>query len=338
MNKRILITGISGHLGKNLLVLLKNKDFEVRGLIRNKKEEQEIKEIDPKVEVVYGDICDRESLLPLFDNLDHKEVYLIHSASKVDIQHQKITHDLIDVNVEGTKNIFSLAKENGVIRSIYISSVDSFKAVGKTIDETGAYADEKKDGAYALSKAKANEEIKAFRKEGMDIRIVYPCGFLGPLDKGKNHLNQLLLSYLKGKIPGVIKASYTFADVRDIAFGTLQALLEGKENRDYILGGEVVSLESFLQYSRVAYSLQAKKIMVFPHWLARIGVPFIKLHGKITHQRPLYTSFALSLLAHANRFDDSRARNELSYSPRSVEESVQDSVRYFEEVGLLPKK
>lgn len=338
MNKRILITGIAGHLGKNILLQLKEKGYEIRVFVHEESEEAEVKKIDPEVELLHGDVRNKDSLRPLFEGNENRETYLIHAASKVDIQHQRLTKDILDINVEGTKNIFSLAKEFGVIRSVYVSSVDSFKAIGKTIDETGAYADGKKEGAYALSKAMANNAVKEFQREGMDIRIVYPCGFFGPMDNGKNHLNQLLLSYLNGKLPGVIKASYTFADVRDITQGTLSTLFEGKRNGAYILGGEVVPLETFLREAGAFYPKAPTKITVFPHWLARIGVPFVKLHGKLTHQRPLYTGFALSLLAHANLFNDSKARKELSYSPRSVKDSMKDTIAYFEEQGLLQKK
>lgn len=333
MKEKVLIfTGGEGSLGRAIYPLLP-KDLSIRSLLFDDEAKEER---SGNITYYHGNVAKKETLLPLFENLEDKEAYLLHTASYIDIQHTHITKKLEEVNVQGTENLLSLAKEKGVYRSLYVSSVDSFLANSITANEDSPYVTDDNEGGYAYSKAKANEVVKRYRKEGMDIRIVYPCGFFGPGESPKNHLIQLMLDFLNGKLPGVIKAGYTFADTRDIAKGTVAALFAGEENGSYILGGEVHTLKELLELASEAHG-KKKKVTLFPKFLAWFSLPFITLHCKIHKRRPLYTAFALRLLTRANVFDDSKARKVLSYSNRPFAETVQETVKEFEKEGLLKK-
>lgn len=336
-NRVLLITGAGGHLGKALLHLLAGSGLPVRGLLHHEEEKKEVEDIDPDASFFVGDIKEKESLSPFFANLEGKEAYLIHAASLVDIQHETLQEPLRLANVVGTENVLSLAKEAGVKASVYVSSVDSFAAKRIVANEESAWVEEKRAGGYAISKAMANRVVLEYRKKGMDVRIAYPSGFFGPYDEGSNHLNQVVIDFLNGKIPGVVKQGYAIADARDIAQGVWKALFEAPKNSSYILSGHYVSLADFVAEAAKAYGVK-KKIRTFPIFLGKVGVPFVKLHGKIHHERPLYTLFSLNLLRDANRFDDGKARKELGYTSRPLEETMKDAVAYFEEKGLLKNK
>lgn len=338
MEKTILITGITGHLGHAIVNQLLNKGYNIRGLVYyGEKPDKEWLDKKNKMQFFEGDVSDSLSLVPLFDGLEGQDVYLIHSASLIDIQHRKITPRLIKINVDGTKNVLEAAKKAHVKRTIYISSVDSFKANSIVANESSPYTDDPKSGGYALSKALANQECIKARENGMDIVIIYPTALIGPYDKGNNHIVQLMRDFLNGGIPGIIKGGYDIADVRDLAIGIEKALFLDNAGTSYILSGHVVSLKELLKITENVYGSH-RRIIVFPTWLAHIGVPFVKAYCSIKKKRPLYTSFALSVIKHANTFDNTKARTELSYVPRPIEETIADTVHYLDSFGLIKTK
>lgn len=335
MGKTIIITGINGHLGHGLVEQLLEQNVKIRGLVySDSTPDPHWSDPDKKMSFFKGDIKDKSSLIPLFEGLEGEEVYLIHAASLIDIQNQELTEELIQTNVNGTKNVLELAKEFKVKRMIYVSSVDSFKACRICADESSPYADDSKCGGYALSKKLANEECLKFRKEGLDVVIVYPTAFIGPFDKGNNHLVQLMKDYLNGRIPGVIKGGYDMADVRDISQGIVAALFSPLKEESYILSGSVISLEDLLLSTGRAYGHE-RDVKIFSTYAAWIGLPFINLYCSIKKIRPLYTAFALSVIKNANTFNCSKAIKDLNYQRRPLMKTIEDTVNYLVISGLV---
>ena len=70
--------------------------------------------------IYYGDITKKESLSSVFENIDGKEVYVIHCAGVVYIK-SKYNPIVYDVNVNGTKNIVDKVLEIDA-KLIYVSS------------------------------------------------------------------------------------------------------------------------------------------------------------------------------------------------------------------------
>ena len=335
MGKTIIITGINGHLGHALVEQFLKQDVNIRGLIyKNSKIDPHWLGFDKKMLFIRGDIRDKNSLTPLFEGLEDQEVYVIHTASLIDIQNQVLTEELVQINVNGTKNVLDLAREYNVRRMIYVSSVDSFEACGICADESSRYASDSKCGGYALSKKMANEECLKYREEGLDVVIIYSTAFIGPDDNGKNHLVQLMKDYLNGTIPGVIKGGYDMADVRDIARGIITALFSPLKEESFILSGSVISLKNLLLLTGMADG-HKRNVRVFPTYMAYLGLPFVKVYCKKKRIRPLYTAFALSVIKNANTFDCSKAIKELNYVRRPFVNTIKDTVNYLVASGQV---
>jgi len=183
----------------------------------------------------------------------------------------------------------------------------------------------------------ANQECLKARKAGQDVVIIFPTALIGPYDTGHNHVVQMMKDFLNHQLPGVIKGGYDIADVRDLAKGIFLALFKENCSSSYILSGQQISLKDILLKTAEAYHTK-RHVIVFRAWLAHIGVPFVKIYFSIRKKRPLYTSFALSVLKHANTFNGIRAREELGYCPRPLEDTITDTVNYLDQSGVLKKK
>lgn len=328
-----IITGADGHLGTTLIHLLEGSGSEVRALAFVP---PSYLSKDPHVSYFKGDIRDEASLEPLFKGLEGKPFCLIHCAALIDIKAKRITPRLQATNVEGTKTVFKAFEAHHGSRFIYVSTVDVFAHSATPCSEVSPLVDpSSKAGGYPCSKAAATLFIKEKQKEGADAIIVYPGAAIGPFDSGHNAMVQLVRDYHNGKIPGVVPGGYALVDMRDIAKAILTLSLGPHQGDSFILSGDRVSIKDILRDAKKWNGGHGKPIMVFPYFLAYFGLPFIALHAKIHHSRPLYTSFALGVVKHANKFSYETAKKTFGFAPTSAEQAINDTLDYLKEQNLL---
>lgn len=109
--KRVLITGVTGQDGSYLAELLLSKGYEVYGLV-NQDENRElpyVKDLLPKITVLFGDLTDHNSLKEACDKARADEVYNLAAVSdlKTAIEHPKKT---MDVNYVGVRILLDEAR------------------------------------------------------------------------------------------------------------------------------------------------------------------------------------------------------------------------------------
>ena len=110
---------------------------------------------------------------------------------------------------------------------------------------------------------------------------------------------------------------------------------KGRKGERYILSGTWLSISDF---ARILHEVTGKKIVknVVPISMAKIGVPFFKIYSLFTRQHPLYTFQSLQILINGNRrIINDKARMELNYNPRPLQETLADSIAWFKENNYL---
>ncbi len=326
MKKRYIITGAAGHLGGTLLRLLAGKsDCKIYALVRPSKQELLKGE---NIHYVYGDVCQPETLLPLFDHAESKETIVIHTAGIISIS-QQLSPLMHAVNVDGTRNMLQISKEKKVSRFVYVSSVHAIpeEEGGIDIKEVKHFSADSVLGGYAKTKAEASQLVVDYAADGLPAVIVHPSGIIGPYDSGKNHLVQLVKDYIDGRLPAYVKGGYNFVDVRDVAQGCLLAAEKGQIGQCYILSGQYLSIRELLQK---AGALCGRKVPpLVPLFLVKLAAPLIEKIAALKGTRPLYTNYSLYTLASNSSFDNTKARTELGYSPRSIDDTVRDMTRWL---------
>lgn len=132
--KKILITGISGYLGSNLMnELLKHNVHSIRGISRNESKIVEIKEKtnDDRVRFYIGDIRDIHRLKKAIEGIDI--VYHCAALKHIDLAQRNI-FEAIQTNVIGTQNLIDLSIENNIEHFI---GFDTDKSCGGTLNTYG---------------------------------------------------------------------------------------------------------------------------------------------------------------------------------------------------------
>lgn len=325
MKKLYIITGANGHLGRTIINMLKeDHQCEIRGLILP---HEKVDNID-NVCYVKGDVTDKESLYPLFDKIQWKTVYVIHTAGIIDIQ-EHVSKQIYDVNVNGTKNIIELCMQYKVKRLLYVSSVHAIQETNKlnVICETNSFDPQFVYGGYAKTKAEATQAVLDACANGLKAVIVFPSGIIGPYGNENNHLIQMILDYIHGNLPAGIQGGYDFVDVRDVAKGCLLALDKGKVNECYILSNRYYEIKTVLEMIREV--THKRKLSILPVWLAKLSIPFINSIAKRKHQRPLFTQYSLFALQSNARFSHDKATKELGYTPRDLKETIYDTIQWY---------
>ena len=64
-------------------------------------------------------------------------------------------------------------------------------------------------------------------------------------------------------------------------------------------------------------------------WMAKIAAPFLGLGAKIRHTKPVYTRYSLYTLKSNGHFSHDKATRELGYRPRSLKDTLKDTLRWL---------
>ena len=110
-NRVYLVTGATGFLGSEVCRRLTQEGAQIRAFALEN--DEAVKYLPETVEIVYGDLCNEESLEKLFCGREDKEKIVLHIASIVTVN-PDYSQKVMDVNVEGTRNVINLCKKYGV--------------------------------------------------------------------------------------------------------------------------------------------------------------------------------------------------------------------------------
>ena len=320
-----LVTGADGHLGSAVLRELMDRGEEVRALILPGGR----KEFPADISYYEGDVRIPETLEAFFTVRENVRTICIHTAGVVDIT-GRLSRKLYETNVGGTRNIIRMCRKHHVNRLIYTSSVHAIPENGRydvirEITDFSIYRHIK--GGYAKTKAMASLCVLKAAQNGLDAIVLHPSGIIGPYDREGNHLVQLIRDYLQGRLPACVDGTYDFVDVRDVAFGCVQAAVKGRAGECYILSNQRYSLSQLLGYIREYAG--GPELPVLPVFIARLAAPFFGVYARCRKRRPLFTSYSLHTIISNSHFSHAKASPELGYHPRDIRETVRDTVDWI---------
>lgn len=334
MQKIFIITGANGFLGNNIIRQLnQNPTYQVRALVTSDQHADALKGLN--CEVFAGDVTKPNTLTPIFDIPSSAEVYVIHCAAIVYIKSQP-NPAVYQVNVLGTQNIVNVTLKIGA-KLIYVNSVHALPELPErqTMSEITNFNPNTVEGEYAKSKAEAARYVlEAVKTRGLNACIVHPSGIIGPYDFKISHLTQLIIDVATNRLKAGVKGGYDFVDVRDVVQGIISACDKGETGETYILSGHYVSVPEL--FSLISQASDSKPITTFlPMWLAKATAPLSEIYYNTKHQPPLYTKYSLYTLTSNSNFSHAKATRELSFQPRPIQETIQDTVNWLKSVNKI---
>ncbi|VVB75497.1 L-arabinose 1-dehydrogenase (NAD(P)(+)) [Candidatus Tiddalikarchaeum anstoanum] len=326
----ILVTGGTGRLGNVLVRRLVELGGKVKVLVAPKMPVDSIKDVKG-VELFEGDLLDYESLNKAFKDVD----IVYHLAAVVSIV--SYNKDLVmNVNVNGTKNIIKACISNKVRRLVYTSTIHALSEPkkGTTITEDLGFDAEHTKGDYDKSKALASLEVlKSVKQDELDAVIVCPTGIIGPYDFSVSPFSQYVVNYVNKKQFFYIDGEYDFVDVRDVAEGMINAAKKAKKGEVFILSGSKTSVNDF---NRVLEKVTGiKPPFRVPVWLSYFASFFSQVYYQITKTTPVFTPYSIQTLQRNAVISHDKAAKELGFNPRNFEESYKDQIEWFKQRGII---
>jgi dihydroflavonol-4-reductase len=317
-----LVTGATGLVGNNVVRQLLGRNVGVRVLVRPESPVGDTALAGLAVDRVAGGLGNEQELDRAVDGVS----CVIHSAAFVHCGWRHAA-EMREVNVEGTRRLARAARRAGA-RMVHVSSVD---AIGLRAD--GQPADEETtpggmpECPYVVTKREAEAALRGEIDRGLDATIVNPVYMLGPWD-WKPSSGRMLLEVGAGKGLFAPPGGNDFVDVRDVAAGILAAAERGQTGRRYILGGHGLSyIEAWRVMARVTGRMQP--LGIAPR-------PFVRLAGRVGDlmavfraREPDVNSAATTMSMLEHNFSCQRAREELGYQFRPLEDTVQDAWDWF---------
>jgi dihydroflavonol-4-reductase len=328
------VTGATGLLGNHLVRLLVERGVRVRALVRSpQKAEQQFAGLP--VEIVVGDMSD---IVPFAGKLCGVDV-LFHTAAYFRDSYKGGSHRkaLLDTNVRGTAEILSQAYSAGVRRVVHTSSVNVLAGPeGALIDERMSRAVEDADD-YSLSKILSDREVVRFLQghRDMSIAMVLPGWMIGPGDMGPTSSGQLVLDFLKRKLPGIPPTTMSVVDARDVAEAMWAAAIRGRSGERYIAAGRHTPMEElFALLEEVSGVPSPRRSAPFPLLYA---LAVASEAWRLVNRKPVLISVASVQLMRRYRnrthFDDTKSERELGVRFRPLKETLRDTVEWYRQNG-----
>lgn len=323
----VVVTGACGHIGANLVRALIDDGRPVRSMVHV--HDRGIEGLD--TELVKGDVCDSESLYQAFR--DAEVVY--HLAGCISLS-MKDWPQLESINVVGTRNVVEACLRTGVKRLVHFSSIHALQQepFSAPVNESRPLTDSPDFPPYNRSKALGEKEVWRGIDKGLDAVILNPTGVIGPFDYEPSYLGRALLDMARHKLLALVTGGYDWVDVRDVVQGAITAEKKAASGACYILSGHWVSMcDMAKMVSEVTGT--PPPLFTFPLWLARLGVPVVSAVSKLKGEPPLYTNFSLKTLKSNRNMSHEKASRELNYQPRPFQETLTDTLQWFQDSGQL---
>lgn len=336
-NKLYLLTGATGLLGGNIVRELVARGQRVRALVLP--HDAAIADMPQEVEIIEGDLLDDDALDRFFSAVENTELIVIHAAGIVTVDPNP-NEKVRAVNVDGTRNIVEKCVKQKVKKLVYVSSTSVIPELpkGQVIREVSHYDPGQVVGYYAKTKAMATDlVVRAAREYDLDASVVYPSGIFGPNDYGFGMITSCIKMVAEGKLRISIGGTFNSVDARDLAAGILACAESGGKGETYIMASRCYSFSQLIEAICREAGVKTSLFTV-PIWLVRPFAGLGALYGKIARKPAWFSRFTVYNLERNNDYSTDKAKRELGFRCRSLDETIADTIRWLKQEGKISSK
>jgi dihydroflavonol-4-reductase len=221
-----------------------------------------------------------------------------------------------------------------VEKVVYTSTVGTigFRRDGISANEESPVSLDDMIGHYKRSKFMAEQVAGEFAASGLPVVIVNPTTPIGAGDLKPTPTGKIILDFIKGRLPAYVDTGLNFVAVEDVAIGHILAEERGRIGERYILGGENWSMGELLEAlgsicgSRVPHA----RIPWFGAYLVGTMDNFVM--GTLFRREPFIPLEGVKMARYKMYVSAEKARNELDYRVRPVDQALREAVDYFRNV------
>jgi dihydroflavonol-4-reductase len=330
---RVFITGATGFVGGHVARRYAAEGASLRLLTRQTSRLDRLAGID--AEVVKGDLREPEKLRSALTGCDA----LIHVAADYRLW-VRDPKQMYAANVDGTRELLKLARETGVPRVVYTSSVATmgFKADGTIVNEDTPVTLAEMIGHYKRSKFLAEQEAIAAAKAGQHVMILNPTTPIGDGDAKPTPTGRIIVDFMNNKFPAYVETGLNLVDVDEVARMHVVALDRGTPGERYILGGENLTLKQILDRMSAITGLPSPTMKV-PHSVAMVFAFFDEnITGKLLGKEPRATVEAVRMGKKMMFASSAKAERDLGFQVLPIYNAMRSAIEWFIANGYAPAK
>ncbi|MFW9907132.1 MAG: NAD-dependent epimerase/dehydratase family protein [Candidatus Thorarchaeota archaeon] len=329
---RILITGITGFIGRKLAARLVESGYEIVGLIRSTSNTAGLPQ---GIDFRDADLLSVETLEPAVKGVD----VVIHLAAYFDFYPSDVGL-LYRTNVEGTRNLMNACVGTKVKRFIYCSTTE---VIGPVTYPPGTENTELlPQFDYSKSKKMAEEIIREITEDtNLPHIILRPTGILGEGDTYT--IVELLETLNKGQIPiipgdGNKHIMYTHIDDVVDAFVAAISSASALNNTIIICPDKPMSYNEVFSFLGESLGVKAPTRRV-PISLAKAGIGLMSPIKNRRHTTFLWHMKTIQSLDEERWYSNEKARKLLGWYPKiTIQQGLIRQIEWAWKEGLLEKK
>jgi dihydroflavonol-4-reductase len=328
---KVFLTGATGFVGGHVARAYAVEGAQLRLLTRSTSNLANLEGI--AAETVVGDLRQPDKLRSALTGCDA----LVHVAAdyRLWVPDPK---EMYAANVDGTRELLKLAREVGVAKVVYTSSVATmgFDRAGTIVDEATPVGIDDMIGHYKRSKFLAEQEAIAAARAAQHVMILNPTTPIGPGDAKPTPTGRIVVDFLNKNFPAYVDTGLNLVDVAEVARMHVVALDRGTTGERYILGGENLTLKQILDRLSTITGLPSPTMKV-PHAVAMAFAFFDEtITGKLRGKEPRATVEAVRMGRKMMFASSARAERELGFQVLPVYAALRGAVEWFLAHGYAP--
>jgi dihydroflavonol-4-reductase len=328
---RIFLTGATGFVGHHVARALAAEGAQLRMLVRKTSNLANLEDIEGETHL--GDLAEPESIRPALAGCDA----VVHVAADYRLWIPDPAA-MYRANVEGTRDLLRMAREAGVPRFVYTSSVATmhFRTDGLVINEDTPVSLKDMVGHYKRSKFMAEQQAIAAAEDGQQVIILNPTSPIGPNDAKPTPTGRIFLDFLNGKFPAYMDTGLNLVDVAEVARTHVTALTKGEPGRRYILGGENLTLKQILDKMSAITGIPSPTMKI-PFAVAATYAFFEEwITGRIRGREPRATLEEVRMGRKKMYASSAHAQQELGFRILPIYPAMRAAIEWFRANGYAP--
>jgi dihydroflavonol-4-reductase len=328
---KVFVTGSTGFVGSHVARAYAAAGAELRLLTRKTSRMTGIEGL--AAEVVEGDLRQVELLRTAIRGCDA----LVHVAADYRLW-VRDPKEMYSANVDGTRELLRLAREEGVAKVVYTSSVATmgFKMDGTIVDEDTPVTLEEMIGPYKRSKYMAEQEAIEAARGGQHVMVLNPTTPIGAGDAKPTPTGRIVVDFLNRKFPAYVDTGLNLVDVAEVARMHVVALERGVVGERYILGGENLSLKQILDRMSAITGLPSPTMKV-PHAVALTFAFFDEMiTGRLLGKAPRATVEEVRMSRKHMFALSAKAERDLGFRVLPVYTALRAAIEWFVANGYAP--
>ena len=325
---KVFLTGATGFVGHHVARALAAEGADLRLLVRKSSNLANLEGVAGDIHV--GDLADPESLKPALAGCDA----VMHVAADYRLWIRDPAA-MYKANVDGTRELLRMAREAGVPRVVYTSSVATmhFRTDGLVINEDTPVSLKDMVGHYKRSKFMAEQEAIKAAQGGQKVVILNPTTPIGPNDAKPTPTGRIFVDFLNGKFPVYMDTGLNLVDVAEVARTHVAALKVGTPGKRYILGGENLTLKQILDKMSAITGIPSPTVRI-PFAVAATYAFFEEwITGRIRGKEPRATLEEVRMGRKKMFASSAHAQQELGFRIAPVYPAMRAAIAWFRAHG-----